>query len=287
MRQDCSICDKIAPSLPHAPPMPLPTPEYPFQMVASDYFELGGRSYFVVVDRYSNWPSVYPATTTSGDGATELVRRLKEYVGTFGVMSEIASDGGSQYTSKTFKDFCKRYEIHHRISSVAFPHRNSEADGCVKLIKRIVRDNLGQDGNLDTDSLLAALLNFRNTPDRDTGLSPSQIIFGRRLNDYLPIKPGRLQLHPEWRLTMEQRELALAKRHSRGGSELTEHTRTQEPLQIGQHVLVQNQLGNKPLRWDKTGVVVECMGYNQYSVKMDGSGSLTLREGVKKKLFNL
>ena len=160
---------------------------------------------------------------------------------------------------------------------MAFPHSNSKAEGCVKLIKRIIRDNLGRNGNLDTDSLLAALLNFRNTPDRDTGLSPSQIIFGRRLNDYLPIKPGRLQLHPEWRLTMEQRELALAKRHSRRGSELTEHTRTQEPLQIGQNVLVQNQLGNKPLRWDKTGIVVECMGHNQYSVKMDGSGSLTLR----------
>ena len=276
-RQNCSLCDNIAPSLPHAPPTPLPTPEYPFQMVATDYLELGGRSYFVVVDRYSNWPSVYPATTTCGDGSAELVRRMKEYIGTFGVMSEIASDGGRQYTSHIFQEFCKRYQIHHRISSVAFAHSNQKAEGCVKLIKRLVRDNLGRGGNLDTDSLLAALLNFRNTPDRDTGLSPSQIIFGRRLKDYLPIKPGRLQLHPEWRLTMEQRELALAKRHSRRGSELSEHTRTQEPLKIGQCVLIQNQSGNKPLRWDKTGIVVEYMGHHQYSVKTDGSGALTLR----------
>jgi len=55
-------------------------------MVATDYLKLGGRSYFVVVDRYSNWPSVYPATTTCGDGSAELVRRMKEYIGTFGVM---------------------------------------------------------------------------------------------------------------------------------------------------------------------------------------------------------
>lgn len=50
-RKTCSSCDKVSPSLPSAPPTPLPTPEYPFQMVASDYFALGGRHYFVVVDR--------------------------------------------------------------------------------------------------------------------------------------------------------------------------------------------------------------------------------------------
>lgn len=70
-RYSCNICDRIAPSLPNAPPAPLPRPEYPFQQVASDYFSLEGRNYLVMVDRYSNWPSVYPATS---DGAKELVR---------------------------------------------------------------------------------------------------------------------------------------------------------------------------------------------------------------------
>ena len=51
----------------------------------------------------------------------------------------------------------------------------------------------------------------RNTPDRDTGLSPSQIIFGRAVRKYFPIKPGNLTLHSEWRVTMEQREKALAR----------------------------------------------------------------------------
>jgi hypothetical protein len=29
------------------------------------------------------------------------------------------------------------------------------------------------------------------------------------------------------------------------------------PLEIGDHVMLQNQLGNKPKRWDKRGVVVQ------------------------------
>ena len=50
---------------------------------------------------------------------------------------------------------------------------------------------MGSNRSLDTDKLLAALLNFHNTPDRDTGLSPAQVIFGRKIKDYLPIKPGQ------------------------------------------------------------------------------------------------
>ena len=40
---------------------------------------------------------------------------------------------------------------------------------------------------------------------------------------------------------------------------------------------VQNQRGKDPLRWDKSGVVVENLGNHQYTIKMDGSGRVTLR----------
>ena len=40
---------------------------------------------------------------------------------------------------------------------------------------------------------------------------------------------------------------------------------------------VQNQTGEKPTRWDNTGVVVEVKEFDQYLVKMDGTGRLSLR----------
>ena len=40
---------------------------------------------------------------------------------------------------------------------------------------------------------------------------------------------------------------------------------------------IQSQKGKDPLRWDKSGVVVESLGNQQYTVKMDGSGRVTLR----------
>ena len=76
---------------------------------------------------------------------------------------------------------------------------------------------------------------------------------------------------------MEQREKALARRHAKREKDLTEHTRVLEPLRVGQVVMVQNQSGNSPLRWDKSGIVVETMGYDKYKVKMDGTGRMSTR----------
>ena len=42
-------------------------------------------------------------------------------------------------------------------------------------------------------------------------------------------------------------------------------------------VMVQNQSGPHPLKWDKSGTVVEVLPFDQYNVKMDGSGRLSLR----------
>jgi hypothetical protein len=48
-------------------------------------------------------------------------------------------------------------------------------------------------------------------------------------------------------------------------------------LNVGDDVLVQNQCGNHPLRWEKTGRIVERKDYNQYVVRMHGSGRCSLR----------
>ena len=53
--------------------------------------------------------------------------------------------------------------------------------------------------------------------------------------------------------------------------------KTLAPLQVGQNVNVQNQTGPKPLRWERTGVIVQTLPNQQYYIKMDGSGRLTLR----------
>ena len=58
---------------------------------------------------------------------------------------------------------------------------------------------------------------------------------------------------------------------------LDRNCRVLTKLAVGDSVLVQNQVGNYPSRWDITGIVVEVRDNDQYVVRVDGSGRMTLR----------
>ena len=122
-------------------------------------------------------------------------------------------------------------------------------------------------------------MQHRNTPLNDINLSPAQIMFGRPIRDFLPVKPGLYRPADVWVDNAEKRELALKKRLYRGLERWSEHTKHQPALQPGQSVYIQNQrgLGKASKRWDRSGVVLEDKGFDKYAVKVDGSGRVTDR----------
>lgn len=273
MRNRCTACSRIAPSQPRAPPTPPQLPDYPFQCIASDYFHHKGKNYLVAVDRYSNWPIV----ERGNDGSNGLIQALRQTFVTYGISEELSSDGGPQYTSHATQSFLKNWGVRHRLSSVAFPHSNCRAELAVKTVKRMILDNTGSNGTLNTDKFQRAMLQYRNTPDRETGLSPAMCIFGRPIRDFIPIHREKYLPHPAWRDTMAAREEALRVRHQKTAERLSEHTRSLPPLVVGDTVRIQNQSGPFPTKWDKTGVVVEVRQFDQYVVRVDGSRRVTLR----------
>ena len=266
----------MAPSQPNAPPVAPVHPDYPFQMICGDYCLKEGTGYLVIVDRYSGWPVV--TRVRHGEGTSKfLIAALKNHCSTYGIPVELSSDGGSQLDSKEVAQFLTSYGIRHRISSVAYPHSNCRAELGVKTIKRLLTDNTGPGGSLDTDKVLRALLQYRNTPDPGTGMSPAQVVFERQIRDFTPVIPGEYRPRYEWRQTMQKREDTLSKRHIKCSETLSEHTRSLPPLKVSDTVIVQNQVGNHPKKWDKTGRVVEVKQHQQYLIRVDGSGRTTLR----------
>ena len=106
----------------------------------------------------------------------------------------------------------KTWDVHKRLSSVSYPQSNGRAEAAVKSAKRILRGNINAvTGRLDTDQAARAMLNHRNTPVQDVGISPAVMLFGRPIRDHLPNQQNMLRT--EWKEITNARENALAKRH--------------------------------------------------------------------------
>ncbi len=184
-------------------------PEFPFQCICADYFVFKGKRYLVIVDRYSNWPIIRKA----GGCAQGLIKCLREEFTTYGIAEELSSDGGTEFTAIETQRFLRDWGVRHRLSSVAFPHSNCRAEIGVKSCKRMLMDNTGPDGPLDTKALQIAMLAYRNCPDRDTKMSPAMILFGRSIHYFIPIMPGKFKPQQAWVENADLRESALRKRY--------------------------------------------------------------------------
>ena len=242
----------------------------------ADYFTLQGFSYLVYADRYTGWVTVSKAPAT-GSTASSLIHELRTAFSLYGVPAELSTDGGPQFAAHSTQQFLQNWGVIWRVSSAYYPQSNGRAELAVKTAKRLLRENLSSSGDLNTDSAARALLQYRNTPLQDLNVSPAQLLYGRQLRDHMPSFAEALKIRPQWIQLAEDRERALAKRHLRSMESYNRNTRNLADLKVGDHVLVQNQTGVHPTRWDKTGQVMEVLPHDQYTVRMDGSGRCSKR----------
>ena len=274
-RAGCDSCIKRAPSNPAGPPAEPVQPSFPFSHIVADFFEVDAQ-YLAMADRYSNWLSVFRLPK---DDSANIIKLLRQYFARWGIPENFTSDGASVFTSSSMRAFFDRWGVQQRVSSAYYPRANKRAEVAVKSAKRLVMDNLGPGGNLDTDKFARALLAHRNCPDEALGgLSPSQIIFGRQLRDHLPALINKYKPRSEWRLEADLREKALAKRHGTMEKWLLHGAKPLPPLHNGDTVAVQDLTNKgKPGRWTKSGIIVEVLPHDAYLVKVHGSRALTKR----------
>lgn len=166
------------------PLMPTPLPDYPWQKVSTDLFFLKGATYILVVDYFSRYPEVIQLKTTTAHG---VITALKSIFSRHGVPEEVVSDNGPQYSSQAFTEFASRYGFVHSTSSPHFPQSNGHSERAVKTMKKILKASEDQ---------YLALLAYRSTPLPWCGLSPSELLMGRRTRSDIP--QTKEKLSPQW-----------------------------------------------------------------------------------------
>ena len=165
------------------PLIPGELPERPWQKVATDLFELEGKTFLLVVDYHSRYPEVAKLSSTT---SAAIIERMKSIFARHGIPEILMSDNGPQYSAAEFLKFSKKYGFTHITSSPRYPQSNGEAERAVQTIKNLLSKS---------EDPYLSLLCYRSTPLQN-GHSPAQLLFGRNIRSNLPVTSQHLQ--PSW-----------------------------------------------------------------------------------------
>ena len=169
----CTVCAEHAASR-REPLMPTPLPDYPWQVIGSDLFQLNGEHYLIMVDYFSSFLEVLKMTSTV---SSKVIDVLKRVFARYGIPEVFRSDNGPQYSSDEFAKFMESLHIRHITSSPHYPQSNGQSERMVQTIKRLLKRS---------KSPFMALLTYIATPLPWCNLSPAELRMGRRLRTLVP-----------------------------------------------------------------------------------------------------
>ena len=171
--EQCPECAKY--SKPHCEPMISSTlPDYPWQKIGSDLFQLKGTTYLLVVDYFSRYPEIVKLTsTTSGS----IISALRSIFSRYGIPEVMLSDNGPQYSSQEMKDFASSYGFIQVTSSPHYQQSNGLAERMVRTMKELLKKS---------EDPYLALLSYRTTPFPWCNFSPAELLMGRQIWNNMP-----------------------------------------------------------------------------------------------------
>ena len=176
----CQPCQEQRRAQSKEPLISTPLPDRPWKRIGMDLCEYNKQNYLVISDYYSRFIEILhmPTTTT-----VQVVTKLKATFARYGVADEVVSDNGPQFSSEEFKQLARELDFTHVTSSPHHPQGNGHAERAVQIAKGILRQK---------DPLLA-LMCYRSTPCSSTGVSPAELLMGRKIRTTLPTLESNLQ----------------------------------------------------------------------------------------------
>ena len=166
----------------------------PFEVLAMDLvgpFPKGKGGYthlLTAVCMSSKWPEVVPLKTTTARAVADAMMTV---FATTGIPLQLLTDQGSQFVGSLVRHLCK--DLH--IDKVKTAPYHPECNGVVERMHGTLGSMLTKAASLGMDWVAQvpfALFALRSSPNRDTGFSPFELVFGHSVRTPLDI------LHQGW-----------------------------------------------------------------------------------------
>ena len=186
----CHGCQLVSSPANPEPIKSTPLPSGPWQDLAIDL--LGplpsGESVLVIVDYFSRYYEVEVMRSTTSE---KVIECLEKIFTTHGLPLSLRSDNGPQFRSEVFEQYMYLEDngIEHRKTTPLWPQANGEVERQNKsLLKRMkIAQAEGKEWKKEIRKYLVA---YRSTPHTTTGVSPAELLFGRKMRTKLPELKG-------------------------------------------------------------------------------------------------
>ncbi len=199
--RDCSACvisgKSVRPS--PGPLQPVNLPSGPWRKISLDIAgefvaaPRGHRFMLVAVDYFSKWPEAVTCESVTSSVVIDFLNSLWDR---FGLVEEVATDNGSQFTSSEFTSYLKSHGIRHCLSAFYSPQANAEVERFNRVMKEGLRAGLA-DGRSFSTAMRQTLAAYRTTPHTTTGVTPASLVLAFPVRTPLSMLPMAVTSAPQ------------------------------------------------------------------------------------------
>eukprot|EP00731_Ephydatia_muelleri_P020019 Em0012g844a len=187
----CETCQKTSWVKPqHAPMIPLPFVDEPFQRIAMDIVgplprsSSGNRCMLVVCDYAKRYPEAMPMQAVDAEAVAEELVKMFSRVG---IPQKILTDQGSNFTSQLLAELYRLLHIRPIRTSPYHPQTDGLVERFNQTLKSMLRKVATQVGEAWDKLIPYVLFAYREVPQSSTRFSPFELLYGREVRGPLDV----------------------------------------------------------------------------------------------------
>ena len=204
----CQLVGKANEVIPPYPLQPIKVPSEPFQKIMIDIVgplpktKKGNQYILTTLCPTTRYPEAFPLRNIS---AKTVINTLTHMFTTFGIPQEIQSDRGSNFTSDLFTQVLQHLGIRQSLSTAYHPQSQGALERQHQTLKSMLRKFCSEEDRDWDEGLPFLLFALRETPSDSLGVSPFELLYGRKVRGPLKVIKDHLITSPTSKLITVQR----------------------------------------------------------------------------------